>query len=131
MNRLAKIASALILAALASASAAEEKDMHNLPLPLYCSGGEPFWGLTIRDKDWAAYVWDNSQTMWQVESVTIAMLRPATWRVTFKGTNRRAYIFDEGDSCSDTDSDRILAYGLLLEDGGGLLRGCCDPSYGE
>jgi hypothetical protein len=83
--------------------------------------------LVIRDADWAAFTWDNSQTLWRVESVSTAMLRPATWRVTFKG-NRRAYIFDEGESCSDTDGDRSLAYGLLLEDGGGLLRGCCDPN---
>jgi uncharacterized membrane protein len=129
MDRL-KVALALSLAALAPA-AAQGIDMHGLPLPLYCSGSEPFWGLVIKDADWAAFTWDNAQTMWRVESVANAMMRPATWRVTFKGDGRRAYIFDEGESCSDTDTDESLAYGLLLEDGGGLLRGCCDPSYGR
>jgi hypothetical protein len=56
------------------------------------------------------------------------MQRPTTWRVIFNGKVRHALIFDEGQqSCSDNDGEEPLAYGLLLEDGKGLLRGCCDP----
>lgn len=99
-----------------------------LPLPLYCYGGEPFWSLTIRDAKTADFKSDLGEETWSVESIGNAMLRPTTWRVAFKGNERRAYIFDEGQqACSDSDGDRPLAYGLLLENGGGLLRGCCDP----
>ena len=46
----------------------------------------------------------------------------------FNGRVRHALIFDEGQQgCSDNDGDEPLAYGLLLEDGDGLLRGCCNP----
>ena len=96
-----------------------------LPLPLACSGSEPFWGLTIRDESWAEYTWDNQKTLWHVESVGNAMMRPTTWRVVFKGRGRHALIFRETQGCSDTDSDKPPEYSLLLEDGDGFLQGCC------
>lgn len=106
-----------------------DETMSGLTVPLYCSGGEPFWGLTILDAKTAKFTWDNQPTTWKIRSVGHAMQRPTTWRVMFEGKNREAMIFDEGQqSCSDTDGDQPLAYGLLLENGDSLLRGCCDPA---
>ena len=105
-----------------------ESEISGLQLPMYCSGGEPFWGLTINDAKHATYVWDNQPTKWKVIDVGHAAQRPTTWHVTFAGKNRQAFIFDEGQkSCSDSDGDEPLAYGILLQSGNGLLRGCCDP----
>jgi uncharacterized membrane protein len=102
-------------------------DEMGLPIPLYCSGGEPFWGLTIDSAKTATFTWDNLPTKWKVRSMSRAAGRITTWRVDFEGSSRRALIFDEGQqACSDSDGDRPLAYGILLEDGDGLLRGCCD-----
>lgn len=121
----------LIFAAAVAASAVQTSTppaTANLPLPLNCSGGEPFWSLTLHDARRASFKSDINDAKWIIERIDTAALRPSTWRVTFKGKNRAAFIFDEGThSCSDSDGDRPLAYGLLLEDGEGLLRGCCDP----
>ncbi|MBI1210820.1 MAG: hypothetical protein GC190_05110 [Alphaproteobacteria bacterium] len=103
-------------------------DVAGLPTPLVCAGGEPFWGLSIKDGRDAVYTWDNQPVPWTVRSISRAAGRITTWRVMFEGVNRQALIFDEGQqSCSDTDGDEPLAYGILLEDGEGLLRGCCNP----
>src|SRR5262249_1789867 len=121
----ASAALGLMIAAAGVAQAAEDS---GLATPLYCSGGEPFWGLTIHDAKTATFTWDNEPSTWKLRSVSRAVGRITTWRVDFAGANRQALIFDEGQqSCSDSDGDRPLAYGILLENGGGLLRGCCDP----
>ena len=120
------IAAGVLCLALPVVAVADEM---GLPLPLYCSGGEPFWGLTINDAKTATFTWDNQPTTWKLRNINRAALRLTTWRVAFEGSNREAFIFDEGThACSDTDGDRSLAYGLLLQDGDGLLRGCCDPA---
>jgi uncharacterized membrane protein len=116
------LAGAALLAAPAAASEAD------LPLPLNCSGSEPFWSLTIRDAKTAHFNSDVEETDWRIARIGHASQRPTTWRVIFKGKLRHALIFDEGQQgCSDNDGDEPLAYGLLLEDGDGLLRGCCNP----
>ena len=108
--------------------AAALADDLGLKMPLYCSGGEPFWGLILNDAKNATFTWDNQPSPWKVRSMNRAAGRITTWRVDFEGRNRQALIFDEGThACSDSDGDRPLAYGILLEDGDGLLRGCCDP----
>ena len=114
---------------LVTAGSALAADVSGLPMPLACSGGEPFWGLSIKDGRHAVYTWDNQPVPWKVQSVSHAAGRPTTWRVTFEGKDRYAYIFDEGQqSCSDSDGDEPLAYGMLLQDGEGLFRGCCNPA---
>src|SRR5262245_8230457 len=119
---------ALLVSAAVAAAADSRDDTVGLPLPLYCYGGEPFWSLILHDAKRASFKSDIDSATWTIARVDTAALRPSTWRVTFKGKNRAAFIFDEGaHSCSDSDGDRPLAYGLLLEDGEGLLRGCCDP----
>jgi len=118
----------IALLPLAAPAVAAPVDPAGLPLPLYCYGGEPFWSLTIRDTKTAEFKSDIEKTTWTIKSVGHAMLRPTTWRVIFNGEGRRALIFDEGQqACSDSDGERPRAYGLLLEDGEGFLRGCCDP----
>jgi len=122
--RMLKVASLMCLAFPLVAAA----DAPDLAMPMYCSGSEPFWGLTIHDAKTATYVWDNQPMPWKVRSIGHASGRPSTWRVVFEGKNREAFIFDEGQQgCSDSDSDTPSAFGLLLQDGEGLLRGCCDP----
>jgi uncharacterized membrane protein len=102
--------------------------VYDLKTPMNCAGGEPFWGLTINDTKSATYIWDNQPTPWKVRSIGHAAGRLTTWHVVFEGTNREAFIFDEGQqSCSDSDSDEPAAYGILLQNGEGLLRGCCNP----
>lgn len=124
-NNAARLAPILVL--LAVSGAAAEPSPAGLPLPLYCYGGEPFWSLTIHDAKSATFKNDLEQSVWKIERVNNAAQRPTTWRVSFKGRQRHALIFDEGKACSDSDGERPLAYGLLLEDDAGLLRGCCDP----
>jgi uncharacterized membrane protein len=127
MARPLPIAAGVLCLAIPFAAVADEM---SLPIPLYCAGGEPFWGLTIDDAKTATFTWDNQPTKWKVRSVNRAAGRITTWRVDFEGSNRQALIFDEGQQkCSDSDGDRPLAYGLLLEDGEGLLRGCCDGEH--
>jgi uncharacterized membrane protein len=102
-------------------------DTAGLQLPLACAGGEPFWGLSIKDERHAIFTWDNQPSPLNVRSFNRAAGRITTWRVVFAG-NRQAFIFDEGtQGCSDSDSDLPFAYGILLQNGGGLLRGCCNP----
>ena len=117
-----------IVSSIAIVPAVAGEPVEGLALPLACSGGEPFWGLTIKDANNATFTWDNEPTAWKVKGVSRAMGRITTWRVTFEGKNRYAFIFDEGQqSCSDSDGDAPLAYGIILQDGEGLLRGCCNP----
>lgn len=117
----------LSLTALLATPALADESL-GLTFPLGCAGGEPFWGLTIKDAKNATYVWDNQPTAWTVKSVDRAAGRITTWRVTFAGKTRYAFIFDEGTHvCSDSDSDEPSAYGILLQDGDGFLRGCCNP----
>ena len=123
MRLLSVFAVATIVVVTAPANAATGPA--GLPIPLNCSGSEPFWGLTIRDADVAAFTWDNQRTHWHIQSIGTAMMRPTTWRVTFKGEGRHALIFKEASGCSDADSDPPPEYSLLLEDGAGLLQGCC------
>jgi len=105
-----------------------DDEVSGLKVPMHCSGNEPAWALIISDAKTATYIWDNQPTKWKVRDVGHAMQRPTTWHVTFAGKNRQAFIFDEGQqSCSDNDGDDPLAYGILLQTGNGLLRGCCDP----
>jgi uncharacterized membrane protein len=118
----------ILFASALAAAAPSQPGPAGLPLPLNCYGGEPFWSLTLHDATRASFKSDIDDATWTIESIGNAMLRPTTWRVTFKGKNRAAFIFDEGQkACSDSDGDRPLAYGLLVEDGDGFLRGCCDP----
>ena len=122
-----KIAAAFA-ATIGLSGVATADDVMGLQLPLGCAGGEPFWGLTIKDGRQATYVWDNEPHPWKVKSIDRAAGRITTWRVTFEGKSRYAFIFDEGThTCSDSDGDEPLAYGILLQDGEGLLRGCCNP----
>ena len=117
-----------VLMLVVAAPAVADDALSGLKLPMQCSGGEPFWGLTINDAKRATYTWDNRPTRWKVLGVGHAAQRPTTWRVTLAGKNRQAFIFDEGSqSCSDSDGDEPLAYDILLQDGRGLLRGCCNP----
>jgi uncharacterized membrane protein len=128
MSRRLPIAAGALCLAMPFVAVADEM---GLPIPLYCSGGEPFWGLTIDNAKSATFTWDNQPTTWKLRSVNRAALRITTWRVNFEGNNRQAFIFDEGQqACSDSDGDRPLAYGILLQDGDGLLRGCCDAERG-
>ena len=116
----------LVLAAIVAVPAAASEA--GLPLPLACFGSEPFWSLTIRNAKTAHFKSDVEESDWTIKSIGHASQRPTTWRVIFNGKLRHALIFDEGQQgCSDNDGDEPLAYGLLLEDGDGLLRGCCDP----
>src|SRR5882724_4084288 len=79
-------------------------EISGLKVPMQCSGNEPSWALIINDAKTATYVWDNQPTTWKVREVGHATGRPTTWRVRFAGTNRQAFIFDEGtQSCSDDD----------------------------
>lgn len=112
-----------------AAAAAPVVDMKSLPTPLACFGGEPFWSLQIRDASHVQYKDDLGEATFRVARVDNAMMRPATWRVTFAGKPGRALIFDESPSCSDSDGDEPLPYGLILELHGGFLRGCCKPVY--
>lgn len=124
-----RIISFIGIACFAAGSSAFAAEASGLQLPLSCSGGEPFWGLSINDSRHAVFTWDNQPTPWKIRSVRNAMGRPTTWRVRFEGTNREAFIFDEGQhACSDSDGDEPLAYGIILQDGEGLLRGCCNPA---
>lgn len=116
--------------AIAAPAIGAEVDTRNLPLPLHCSGSEPFWSFIIKDAKTATLKSDLGQSKWKLKSVGQAALRPSTWRVTFHGNNRKAFIFDEGSKgCTDSDSDEAPPLALLLEDGDGLLRGCCSPKY--
>lgn len=119
----------LALAMLALAPSADAAiDTRNLPLPLQCFGSEPFWSFVIHDARSATLKTDLGISKWKMKSVGQAALRPSTWRVTFYGNNRAAFIFDEGSKgCTDSDSDEAPPYALLLQDGEGLLRGCCTP----
>ena len=118
-----------IAATLTTPALAADPGPAGLPLPLQCYGGEPFWSLTLRDAKTATFKSDVDDATWTIKTIGNAMLRPTTWRVVFAGTNRRAFIFDEGQhACSDSDGDRPFAYGVLVENGEGLLRGCCDPA---
>jgi len=120
MSRRSTLAAGALCLALPAVAVADDI---GLPLPLYCSGGEPFWGLTIKDAKTATFTWDNEPVNWKLRSINRAAGRITTWRVDFEGSNRHAIIFDEGQqSCSDTDGDRPLAYGIFVEDGEGLLR---------
>jgi len=110
-----------------AAAVAPAVDMRSMPVPLACYGGEPFWSLEIRDASHVHYKDDLGEATLRVARVDNAMMRPATWRVTFEGKNNRALIFDEHPSCSDSDGDEPWPYSLMLELDGGLLRGCCRP----
>jgi uncharacterized membrane protein len=113
------------------AAATPAVDMKNLPVPLACFGGEPFWSLHIRDASNVRYKDDLEEVTLRITRVENAMLRPATWRVTFEGKESHALIYDEHPQCSDSDGDEPLPYGLILERDGGLLRGCCRPAEGR
>ncbi len=110
-----------------AAAAAPAIEMKGLPVPLACYGTEPFWSLQIADASRAHFKDDLQETTLRVVQVENAMLRPATWRVTFQGKNSHALIYDEHPPCSDSDGDEPWPYGLILELDGGLLRGCCKP----
>jgi len=117
------------LLALGAPASAAPIDISGLRGPVACSGSEPFWGLTIHDTKHATYIWDNQPTQWKVLEVGHASGRPTTWHIRFAGKNRQAFIFDEGQhSCSDSDSDEPSEYGLLLQDGDALYRGCCSQA---
>lgn len=121
---------AIGLLALATPAAGAAIDPHGLPLPLQCYGSEPFWSLIVKDTKSATFKSDLGESKWTVKAVGNAALRPSTWRITFNGNNRAAFVFDEGPKgCTDSDSDEAPPYALLLEDGEGLLRGCCTPKY--
>lgn len=121
---------AIALIALAAPAAAAPIDLRGLPLPLQCYGSEPFWSFMIKDTKSATFKSDLGEATWTIKSVGQAALRPSTWRVTFHGNNRKAFIFDEGSKgCTDSDSDEAPPYALLLEDDEALLRGCCTPTY--
>jgi uncharacterized membrane protein len=125
-SRRVALFSALMLFVVAPAVA--EDEVAGLKVPMQCSGNEPAWALIITDAKHATYIWDNQPTPWKVVSVGHAAQRPTTWLVTFAGRKRQAFIFDEGQqSCSDNDGDNPLAYGLLLQDGNAVFRGCCNP----
>jgi uncharacterized membrane protein len=109
-------------------AAAPTVDMKNLPVPLACFGGEPFWSLQIRDASNVRYKDDLEHVALRITRVDNAMLRPSTWRLTFEGNESHALIFDEHPQCSDSDGDEPWPYGLILERDGGLLRGCCRPA---
>ncbi len=112
---------------LAAAAAPAAVDTKGLPAPLACFGGEPFWSLEILDTSRVNYKDDLGEARLRISRVDNAMMRPATWRVTFEGKNNRALIYDEHPSCNDSDGDEPWPYGLMLELDGGLLRGCCRP----
>lgn len=116
--------------ALAAPAADAAIDVRGLPLPLHCSGSEPFWSFVIKDAKSATFKDDLGEAKWTLKAVGQAALRPSTWRITFNGNNRRAFVFDEGSKgCTDSDSDEAPPYALLLEDGEALLRGCCAPEH--
>lgn len=116
-----------ILVAAVSASVAPKIDTHGLPLPLVCYGTEPFWSLELPNASRASFKSDIESVTLRIAGIDNAVQRPMTWRITFQDRGDHALIFDERPSCSDSDGDEPFPYGLLLERGGGLLRGCCRP----
>jgi uncharacterized membrane protein len=118
----------LALAIWLAAAAPSSVDLGNLPTPLACFGNEPSWSLQIRDAQTVRFKDDLEEVSLRITKVDNAALRPATWRVTFSGKRTRAFIYDEFPKCMDTDSDESYPYGVLLERGEGLLRGCCRPA---
>jgi uncharacterized membrane protein len=117
---------ALVLAAGAVLAGSNETDLKSLPVPLACAGGEPFWTLSIGADGVARYKDDIEETRFTLVRVDRAAGRPTTWRATFAGGGAsHALIFDEQPACSDSDSDEPPPFGIILERGEGLLRGCC------
>ena len=60
------------LVAVAVPAAASEAD---LPLPLSCFGGEPFWSLTIRNAKTAHFKSDVEESDWTIKSIGHASQR--------------------------------------------------------
>lgn len=111
-----------------AAAAVPTVDVKSLPMPLACFGNEPMWSLQIHNESTVRFEDDLEKVSLKISRVDNAALRPATWRVTF-GQSTRAFIFDEYPKCMDTDSDESYPYGIILERGEGMLRGCCRPIY--
>jgi len=119
----------IALAIWLAASTPSTVDLAKLEVPLACFGNEPSWSLQIRDASTVRFKDDLEEVSLRITKVGTAALRPATWRVTFSDKRTRAFIFDEYPKCNDTDSDETYPYGVILERGEGMLRGCCRPTY--
>jgi uncharacterized membrane protein len=115
-----------LVVALGLAAGVVAADLKSLPVPMFCAGTEPFWTLSIAADGVSHYKDDMEETRFTLVRVDTAAGRPTTWRAIF-ATERgsHALIFDEQPACSDSDSDEPPPFGIILERGGGLLRGCC------
>ena len=100
-----------------------------IPLNLYCSGTEPFWGFDVEADGTARFEAPESQDGYRINARVPGIAFPGDFAVVAEGPAGRATAIVSLTSCNDGMSNREFGYtvGLLREGPASkvLHVGCC------
>jgi len=95
---------------------------------LYCSGTEPFWGLSITK---SKFIFDRENKKTHIKAVTprTSANRPLDYLRVYRtktNDNRLVIIAIRKTNCSDDMSDHTYKYNVLYIMGKKIYDGCCE-----
>ncbi len=101
----------------------------DLPMPLRCSGTEPFWGLSVNGGEMQFKLFDD-QSSFVVSGPIRSANSTLIWSFPIKngdGVGSGVLFVKATGDCSDGMSDQLYDFEVMfnLPEAGGVFSGCC------